>query len=258
MVATFHSWFPRSVGYRLFGPVFQRLLDLHAATIAVSEPVVRAMSRYFRANWEIIPNGVDTSFFQPNGRRPDDTLRRGPRLLFLGRLESRNDLGTVLEAMPLILRRYPKAQLTVVGDGPQRRMYEARARSLGSAVRFAGELHRERPEYYAAADLYLCPTNRASFGVTLLESMACGTPMMVSDIIGFRELVAGGSEAVLVPSGQPTVWAETAIRLLDDPATRQAMGEAGRAKSLEFDWTAVAPRVAGVYRRVLGLAPVDD
>ena len=45
VVATFHSWFPRSVGYRLFGAVFQRLLDLHAATIAVSEPVVRAMSR---------------------------------------------------------------------------------------------------------------------------------------------------------------------------------------------------------------------
>src|SRR5690242_5644932 len=69
VVATFHSWFPRSVGYSLFKPIFQRLLDRHAAAIAVSAPVVEAMSRYVHADWEIIPNGVNTTFFQPNGRR---------------------------------------------------------------------------------------------------------------------------------------------------------------------------------------------
>ena len=89
VVATFHSWFPRSAGYRIFRRGFQWLLDRHAATIAVSEPVVWAMSRYLKANWEVIPNGVDTAFFQPIGRHPKDLATRAPRLLFLARLSLR-------------------------------------------------------------------------------------------------------------------------------------------------------------------------
>src|SRR5438445_203889 len=79
VVATFHSWFPRSAGYRVLRRLWQPLLDRHAALIAVSQPVVDAMSRYFRARWEIIPNGVDVQFFQPNGRRPTDPLARRRR-----------------------------------------------------------------------------------------------------------------------------------------------------------------------------------
>src|SRR5439155_485066 len=131
---------PRSAGYRVLRPLWQPLLDRHAALIAVSQPVVDAMSRYFHARWEIIPNGVDVQFFQPNGRRPTEALARGPRLLFLARLEPRNGLGTLLEAMPRILERHPLARLTVVGDGPWRGYYERRARRLGDAVRFAGRV----------------------------------------------------------------------------------------------------------------------
>src|SRR5205085_10275846 len=127
VVATFQSWFPRSVACRVFRRPLQRVLNRQAATIAVSEPVVDANSRYFRAEWDVIPNGVDTSFFKPNGRRPTDALTDHPRLLFLGRIEPRNGLGTLLEAMPRILARYPGAVLTVAGDGPWRRYYERRA-----------------------------------------------------------------------------------------------------------------------------------
>src|SRR5689334_21866059 len=108
-MATFHSWFARSIGCRVFRRPLQRILDRHSATIAVSQPVVDANSRYFRATWDIIPNGVDTTFFRPNGRRPAFT--DDPRLLFLGRIEPRNGLGTLLDAMPRILARYPGAVL---------------------------------------------------------------------------------------------------------------------------------------------------
>jgi len=251
VVATFHSWFPRSAGYRVLRRLWQPMLDRHAALIAVSQPVVDAMSRYFRARWEIIPNGVDVQFFQPNGRRPTDALAHGPRLLFLARLEPRNGLGTLLEAMPRILERHPRARLTVVGDGPWRGYYERRARRLGDAVRFAGRVLGGRPDYYGGADLYLCPTTRSSFGVTLIEAMACGTPIVVSDIAGFRELVRRGGEAVLISKDDPAAWAETAIRLIEDPARREAMGAAGLAKAAEFAWPRVAARILGVYERVI-------
>jgi len=252
VVATFHSWFARSLGCRVFRRPLQRILARHAATIAVSQPVVDANSRYFRATWDVIPNGVDTSFFRPDGRRATDALTDHPRLLFLGRIEPRNGLGTLLDAMPRILARYPRAVLTVAGEGPWRSYYQRRARELGASVRFAGQVFADRPAYYGSADLYLCPTTIASFGVTLLEAMACGTPMIVSDNLGFRSVVDGSAEAVLIPKDDPDVWAETTLALLGDPERRAAMGRAGRAKAARFAWPRIARAELGVYERVLG------
>jgi phosphatidylinositol alpha-mannosyltransferase len=252
VVATFHSWFARSLGCRVFRRPLQKILDRHAATIAVSEPVVDANSRYFRADWDIIPNGVDIDFFKPNGRRPTDALTDHPRLLFLGRIEPRNGLGTLLDAMPHILKRYPGAVLTVAGDGPWRGYYERRALELGSSARFVGQVFDDRPAYYGSTDLYLCPTTIASFGVTLLEAMACGTPMVVSDNLGFRSVIDGGAEAVIIPKDDPVVWAETTIALLADPARRAAMGRAGLDKAAGFAWPRVARQELAVYERVLG------
>jgi phosphatidyl-myo-inositol alpha-mannosyltransferase len=257
VVATFHSWFARSVACRVFRRPLQRILDRHAATIAVSEPVVDANSRYFRAHWDVIPNGVDVDFFQPNGRRPTDALLHGPRLLWLGRIEPRNGLGTALAALPRILARYPNAVLTVAGDGPWRGYYQRRARHLGASVRFVGQVFEERPEYYASADLYLCPTTIASFGVTLLEAMACGTPMIVSDNLGFRSVIDGGAEAVIVPKDDPAAWAAKALELIAEPERRRAMGEAGRAKAARFAWPRIARRELAVYERVLGHPPSE-
>src|ERR1051326_2306374 len=105
VVATFHSWFARSLGCRVFRRPFQKILDRPAATAAVSQPVVEANARYFDLEWDIIPNGVDTSFFRPNHRRPAASVTDDPRLLFLGRIEPRNGLGTLLAAMPRGLPR---------------------------------------------------------------------------------------------------------------------------------------------------------
>jgi phosphatidylinositol alpha-mannosyltransferase len=249
VVATFHSWFPRSALAWTFRRPLQRWLDRHAAAIAVSQPVVEAHSRYFHADWEIIPNGVDTAFFHPNGRTPD--TRDAPRLLFLGRLDPRNGLETVLEAMPAVLERHPGATLTVAGDGPLRPIYERLARPVADRVRFIGRVNGNRPEVYGSADLYLCPTTKASFGITLLEAMACGTPLVVSDITGFRELVNGGAEAALVPKNDAKAWAAATLELLADPARRRAMGAAGLAKAHTYAWPRVAEQVMAVYRRVL-------
>ncbi|MGE5231967.1 MAG: glycosyltransferase family 4 protein [Deltaproteobacteria bacterium] len=250
VVATFHSWFPKSHLLGLFRRPAQWAMDRHAANIAVSQPVVEAHARYVRANWEIIPNGVDTDFFRPNGRRPDDALAQGPRLLFLGRLDPPNGLETVLRAMPTVLERYPDTTLVVAGDGPLRPLYERLARPVAERVRFLGRVNGDRPEVYGSADLYLCPTTKASFGITLLEAMACGTPLVVSDITGFRELVSGGTEAVLVDKDNAEAWARTAIDLIADPARRGAMRDAGLAKAQTFSWPRVAEQVFAVYERV--------
>jgi phosphatidylinositol alpha-mannosyltransferase len=246
VVGTFHSWFPRSVGYRLFRAPLQRLLDRFDASIAVSEPVITSHARYFKARWDLIPNGIDLELFQPEGRKPF-TEERLLHLLFLGRLDPRNGLATVLEAMPRIQAVHAGARLVVAGGGPLRGWYERRAERPG--IRFLGPVYHRRPALYREADLYVCPTTRASFGITLLEAMACGTPMIVSDIPGFRELVGGG-EALLVDPHDSAAWAEAAAMLLADPARRQAMGEEGRRRAAHYAWPSVARQIETVYRRV--------
>jgi phosphatidyl-myo-inositol alpha-mannosyltransferase len=250
VVATFHSWFRRSALCRMFRRPLQRRLDRHAAAIAVSQPVVDAHARYFDADWNIIPNGIDTEFFRPSP--PPASDGRGPDLLFLGRLDPRNGLDTILNAMPMVLARYPDTRLMVAGDGPLRPLYERMASPLGEHVSFLGRVNGDRPSHFSRADLYVCPTTKASFGVTLLEAMACGTPIAASDITGFRELVGGGEEAVLVPLGQPAEWAETVVKLLGDQERRGRMGRAGQAKAARYSWPLVTERILQVYRRVLG------
>ncbi|HEU4699915.1 MAG TPA: glycosyltransferase family 4 protein [Gemmatimonadales bacterium] len=251
VVGTFHTWFPNSPLYRLFRRPLQRRFDRYAAAIAVSHPAVEAHSRYFDHRWEIIPNGIDTELFHPAGRRPFEAApAEAPRILFLGRLDPRNGLETALRALPVVLRAYPEARLTVAGSGPLLGHYRRLAEPVREHVEFLGHVNGTRPAIYAGADLYVCPTTKASFGITLLEAMACATPQVVSDITGFRELVAGGQEAVLVPLSDPKAWARAAIDLLADPARRAAMGAAGRAKALAYSWPLVAARVLDVYRRV--------
>lgn len=251
VVATCHSWFPWSLANWVLRQPLQRQLDALAARIAVSEPVVQANARYFRTTWEVIPNGVDTTYFHPNGRATSDALTSGPRLLFLGRMDPRNGLPTALEAMPEILRHYPKTVLLVAGDGALLGHYERQARALGDRVRFIGRVLEERPFYYGSCDIYLCPTSRASFGITLLEAMACGLPMLVSNITGFRELVAGGEEALLLPPRDARAWARAAVELIGNPARRQAMRQAGLRKAAEFSWSQIAEKVVGIYKGAL-------
>lgn len=251
VIATFHSWFRRSALIRIFRRELQDRLDRHAAAIAVSHPVVEAHARYFRAQWEIIPNGVDTQFFRPRRSATPEPGQPGPELLFLGRLDPRNGLDTLLAAMPKVKHRYPEARLTVAGDGPLRRVYERMAAPFGGSVRFVGGVNGDRPDYYSSADLYLCPTTKASFGITLLEAMACGTPLAVSDITGFRELVDGGDEAVLVPKNRPAAWADSIVDLLSDEPRRRRMRAAGLAKAERFAWPRVGDEILSVYHRVL-------
>jgi phosphatidylinositol alpha-mannosyltransferase len=249
VVGTFHSWFRRSLPYKIFRAPLQERLSRYAATIAVSVPAAEAHARYFEAPWEIIPNGVDVDHFHPNGRRTPDAVKAAPRLLFLGRLDPRNGLDQVLAAMPRILDAFPRAELIVAGDGPLRPVYERQAQRLGGNVRFLGRVYEDRSALYGSADLYLCPTNKASFGITLLEAMACGTPIIGSNISGFRELVAGGKTLLISPD-DPAAWARAVVHLIREPSLRAEMSAWGLEKAAGYSWTDVSARVQHVYRRV--------
>jgi phosphatidylinositol alpha-mannosyltransferase len=188
VVGTFHTYFDRSIGYAIGKRYFQKRLDQLHAAIAVSHSTTIALNRYFEANWTIVPNGIDTDVFNPHVPRPAALRTDVPVILFLGRFDPRNGLTTLIESFKKVRGRNREAQLVVVGDGPLRKHYY-RAAGGDPDITFVGSVLGERPGYYAHSAMYACPTTKASFGITLLESMACETPVVCSDIYGFRDVV---------------------------------------------------------------------
>jgi len=251
VVGTFHTYFESSVGYTLGRRYFQRRMDRLAAAVAVSPTVVEAHERYFETEWTHIPNGVDTQFFSPNAPRPMSIRADVPSVLFLGRFDPRNGLGSLIDAFKRIRGPQRPAQLVVVGDGPLRAYYH-RLAAGDPDITFVGAVLGERPEYYANCSLYACPTTKASFGITLLESMACGTPIVCSDLNGFRNVVAHEREALLVPCGDSRALADALATMLDDDAMRARLGAIGRQRALSYGWPRVSDMILSLYARILG------
>ena len=251
VVGTFHTYFDHSKAYALFNRYFQRRLDKLSAAIAVSHSTTVALNRYFTADWTIIPNGIDVDVFTPDAPRPATIRTDVPSILFLGRFDPRNGLDTLIHAFRRVKALGREAQLVVVGDGPLRDHYRALAGG-DPDITFVGAVLEGRPSYYANCSIYACPTTKASFGITLLESMACETPIVCSDILGFRDVVENGREALMVPCGDHDALADAIVRLIDDPALRTQLGKRGREESLAYGWDRVAGQVLDVYRSILG------
>jgi phosphatidylinositol alpha-mannosyltransferase len=245
IAATYHTNFTRSRLLSTFRSVCQSLVDRIDANIAVSEICVRAIRPYVAGRFDIIPNGVDCAFFA-GGRRQWWAAGRH-NVLFVARLEARCGLDRLLRAWRW-LDPPGAARLIVLGDGPERPTFEALAAELQVPVRFAGAVRDERPDFYASADLLVCPTTIASFGITLLEGMAAGVPIVASDIDGYREILTNGQEGLLVDTQQPRQLADAMNALFADPERRRMMGEAGRRKASTYDWPLVASRILDVYR----------
>ena len=250
VVGTFHTYFDRSIGYTLGRRYFQRRLDKLATAIAVSHSTTVALERYFDADWRIIPNGIDANFFNPDAPRPSAMRRDVPVILFLGRFDPRNGLTTLIDSFKRVRGKGRDAQLDIVGDGPLRNHYY-RAAGGDPDITFVGSVLEDRPSYYAHASMYACPTTKASFGITLLESMACETPVVCSDILGFRDVVKDGREALMVPCGNRDALADAMVTLLDDETLRLRLGRTGRREAEQYAWSRVTERVLELYGSVL-------
>lgn len=247
VVGTYHTNFKRSRLMRTFRGACQSVVNRIDANVAVSNACVRALKPYVSADFRIIPNGVDCDFFASG--RPQPWGMGGRIVLFIGRLEDRCGLDRVLNAWPL-LEQQTCARLIVLGDGPERARFESMAAARNVPVMFFGPVRERRPDYFASADVLVCPTAIASFGVTLLEGMAAGLPIVASDIDGFREIVTNGREGLLIDTANPFLLAETLAGLLESPERRRTLGEAGRRTAAGYDWPLVTTRVLDLYRRL--------
>jgi phosphatidylinositol alpha-mannosyltransferase len=252
-VATFHAYSGWSFSYQLGARLMGRYARRLHGRIAVSAAARHFIDRYFPGDYKVIPNGVDLQRFRravPIARWQDGTRN----LLFVGRFESRKGLLELLKAYRLLRRAGCQCRLLVVGSGPQER--EARrylmTRRMGG-VEFLGKVSdEERDALFKTADVYISPaTGRESFGIVLLEAMAAGTPIVCSDIHGYKGVVRRGREGLLVPPKKPKAIAAAVARLLSDDELRARMGASGIARAEEFSWERVTAKVDDYYGFVI-------
>ncbi len=253
-IATFHAAHEDSTGYALFGPILQGYFEKLHGLIAVS-PVARdSMAKYFSGDYRIIPNGIDVERFRL-GVEPLEKFEDGsPTILFVGRLESRKGIRYLLQAFPYVWERLPKARLVVVGPGTIRTLYryysssEARERIVFEGLVAAKDL----PRYYASCDVFCSPaTGQESFGIVLLEAMACGKALVASDIPGYRCVVSHGEDGMLVPPRSPKRLAVMLSKVLSDKALREHLGAQGRRKAEQYSWSRIAEQVEDYYLEVM-------
>ncbi len=257
-VGTFHAsggkpWY--SFGTPIGKSILKKWVRKLDGKIAVSEPAMEYVSKYFPGDYTIIPNGVDSKHFSPDVPPIEEFSDGKLNILFVGRLEKRKGLDYLLEAYKQIKPEFPDTRLIVVGPGKRlRKKYERRVMRdrLKDVVVIGYAAYRDLPRYYQTADIVCCPaTGRESFGIVLLEAMAVGKPVVASNIQGYNSVVTHGAEGLLVPPKNAEKLAQALTSLMTDGALRQQMGNEGRLKAVQYDWENVAQRVLDYYVSVL-------
>lgn len=257
-VGTFHAsggkpWY--SFGTPIGKSILKKWVRKLDGKIAVSEPAMEYVSKYFPGDYTIIPNGVDSKHFSPDVPPIKEFSDGKLNILFVGRLEKRKGLDYLLEAYKQIKPEFPNSRLIVVGPGKRLgKKYERRVMRdrLKDVVVIGYAAYRDLPRYYQTADIVCCPaTGRESFGIVLLEAMAVGKPIVASNIQGYNSVVTHGAEGLLVPPKNAEKLAQALTSLMTDGALRQQMGNEGRLKSVQYDWENVAQRVLDYYLSVL-------
>ena len=250
-VGTFHAYARRNLGYYYARPFLKRYFKRLHSCIAVSVPARDFVSRYFPAEYHIVPNGIDTRRFRP-GHEPLPQLRTPGwyTLLFVGRLEQRKGLPTLLDAYAQLRRRRANVRLVVVGDGPGRWGYERYVESEAIPdVQFLGHVEADMlPRCYASADIFCAPAvGRESFGIVLLEAMASGVPVLASAIPGFSQVISDGQDGLLVRTGDSAAWSQTLDRVLGNDVERRRLARNGLHTSQRYDWARIVDVVLDVY-----------
>jgi glycosyltransferase involved in cell wall biosynthesis len=208
----------------------------------------------------LVPCGVDTEKFDPHG--PAEPRGKRPRLLAFGPLTQRQGLDTVVRS----LARVPEAELVIVGGAPGRALssdpgYRALAGLAGSTgvrdrVTFTGAVAPDKvPGWLRSADLVLSMASHEPFGITTIQAMACGIPVIASSVGANEDAVIDGTTGILIPPGRPQLLAGKVRELLASPVRRGALGAAAadRARS-RYSWNRIGQEALAAYQRTVPAA----
>ena len=217
-----------------------------------------------RDNIKIIPMGVDLGLFQERKCREkfgERSTSHEQTILFVGRLIEFKGVEYLVRAIPKIRVSYPKAKVLVIGSGPEKARLVKLAEILNvqDSVVFKKEIPQEElPDYYCVADVVVLPSihtrkgETEGLGVVLLEAMACGVPVVGSNVGGIPDIIKHGETGLLAAEKDPEDLADKILKLVDDKRLRKRVIENGLKLVREnFSWDVIAEKFLQVYREVM-------
>ena len=225
------------------------LLTTEAALDRVISDEARQTKVYY------VPHGIDTEFFSPSpSAKPRARAGDSTVILFLANISERKGIFDLLVAFDALSARLPKAELWIAGAGEgfaAAKELAAQSTAQGQ-IRFLGRKTREEALHlYRQADIYCLPSHGEPFGMTVLEAMSCGMPVVTTDSGGVSCLVddQGG---VRVPMKRPAALADALAALIEDEASRVRMGQYNRVKVAgRYSWDRVIDELEEVYQVTL-------
>ncbi len=220
------------------------------ALVANSHGLKRIAERILpTADVGVIPNGIDTDRFHPEN---SDERSNGFRVLYVGRLEPYKGVSDLIDAVSMV--ENSAVSLEIAGDGSMRSDLEAQTTRLGlcDRVTFSGAVERDQiPSAYRRADALCLPSIVEGMSNVVLEGLASGLPVIVTDIPGSRDLVQNGRSGIVIPPASPASIAEAISTISTDTVVRARYATAAREKASTMGWKQVADAYASVYDCIL-------
>ena len=261
--------------YRLDGE--REVLDLADCIVAATPAEYAQLQWLYEAHTskiEIIPPGVDISRFYPI---PSDEAKEfigvlpcQKVVLFVGRIEPLKGIDTLIKAIALLREQGVVICLAIIGGDPELNsqvhtdeMSRLRAMreetGLTDLVVFLGKRAQDTlPYYYSAAEAVVVPSHYESFGMVALEAMACGTPVVASQVGGLAFLVKDGKTGFMVPVDNPDLLANQLSLLIRDTNLRKEMGKNAVEEAQAYSWEKIAIRILELYKKVVKNVCTDD
>ena len=243
VVATFHSA-GESAAYRTFSRQLKWVASRIDIRVAVSKDAVELAQRYIGGDYEVLFNGIELGDYSTPSTSPRENA-----IFFIGRHEERKGLSNLLEALAQLP---PDVRLWIASDGPQTAELKIRFGS-DSRIEWLGRISdSEKISRMGRASVFCAPSlHGESFGVVLLEAMAAGTPVVASNLDGYRNVATDDETALLVETGNVASLASALARVLVDPLLATRLTANGREHAQRFSMDALADRYIELYERAL-------
>jgi glycosyltransferase involved in cell wall biosynthesis len=232
--------------------------------IVVSKYWQRYLKNKLNIDAHLVYNAVETDFFNPgvDGKaiREKHELGDRPIVLFVGGLEPRKGLEYLLMAIALVQKKIPEVQLIVVGKGAftshpgEKTFFNVLIKRLDleDNVEFVYNIKDvELAKYYAACDVFALPSRMEGWGLSLMEAMATGKPVVSTNVGGIPELVENKVNGYLCNPGDVTTLSKKIIYLLKNEDVAKEIGKMGLKKARSYSWEKTAKRVKNIYERIM-------
>ena len=243
VVATFHSA-GESAAYRTFSRQLKWVASRIDIRVAVSKDAVELAQRYIGGDYEVLFNGIELGDYSTPSSIPRENA-----IFFIGRHEERKGLSNLLEALAKLP---PDVRLWIASDGPQTAELKIRFAS-DTRIDWLGRISdAEKISRMGRASVFCAPSlHGESFGVVLLEAMAAGTPVVASNLDGYRNVATDDETALLVETGNVSSLASALARVLVDSRLAARLTANGREHAQRFSMDALADRYIEMYERAL-------